>query len=62
MSVIVLVENTEGSFKKKSFELVQYAAQVAQSLGTTATAVALGTVSEAELSGLGQYGAQKVLH
>jgi len=62
MSVIVLVENTEGSFKKKSFELVQYAAQVAQSLGTTATAVALGTVSDAELAALGQYGAQKVLH
>lgn len=62
MSVIVLVENIEGSFKKKSFELVQYASSVAQSLGTTATAVALGNVSDEELAALGQYGAQKVLH
>lgn len=62
MSVIVLVENIEGSFKKKSFELVQYAAAVAKSLGTTATAVVLGTVSADAMSALGQYGAQKVLH
>jgi len=62
MSVIVLVENIEGAFKKKSFELVQYAAAVAKSLGTTATAVALGTVSADAMSALGQYGAQKVVH
>lgn len=62
MSVLVLVENIEGSFKKKSFELVQYAAAVAKSLDTTATAVALGSISDTALAELGQYGAQKVLH
>jgi electron transfer flavoprotein alpha subunit len=61
MSVLVLVENIEGSFKKKSFELVQYASAIAKSLGTTATAVALGNISEEACAALGQYGAQKVL-
>lgn len=62
MSVLVLVENIEGSFKKKSFELVQYAAAVAKSLGTSATALALGNCSQEALAGLGAYGAAKVLH
>ncbi|MGF7073450.1 electron transfer flavoprotein subunit alpha/FixB family protein [Mucilaginibacter sp. 3215] len=62
MSVIVLVEHTEGIIKKQSFEAVQYAAQIAKKMGTTVTAVALGSVAVAEMENLGQYGAQKVLH
>jgi electron transfer flavoprotein alpha subunit len=62
MSVLVLVEHTEGIIKKKSFEAVQYAAGIAKQLGTTATAIDLGTLAETELTALGQYGAQKVLH
>ena len=62
MSVLVLVEHSDGVIKKKSFEAVQYAAQVAKQLGTSATALALGSVAEAELTALGQYGAAKVLH
>jgi electron transfer flavoprotein alpha subunit len=62
MSVIVLVEHTEGIIKKKSFEAVQYAAGIAQKKGTTATAVVLGTVAATEIESLGNYGAQKVLH
>ncbi|WP_183568415.1 electron transfer flavoprotein subunit alpha/FixB family protein [Mucilaginibacter sp. SP1R1] len=62
MAVIVLVEHTEGNIKKKSFEAVQYAANIAQKTGTGVTAVVLGTVAEAEMTALGQYGAQKVLH
>lgn len=62
MSVLVLVENIEGNFKKKSFELVQYAATVAQSLGTTATALVLGSSNSDAMTGLGAYGASKVLH
>ncbi len=62
MSVIVLVEHTEGNIKKKSLEAVQYASTIAKKLGTTATAVAAGKVEETELQNLGQYGAQKVLH
>jgi electron transfer flavoprotein alpha subunit len=61
MSVIVFAEHTQGSFKKKTLELVQYASTIAQSTGTTLTALTLGTVTDAEMQSLGQYGAQKVL-
>ncbi|MBS1777985.1 MAG: electron transfer flavoprotein subunit alpha/FixB family protein [Bacteroidetes bacterium] len=62
MSIIVLAENAQGSFKKKTFEAVQYAAGIAQNMGTTVTAVALGNITDAALAELGQYGANKVLH
>ncbi len=62
MSVIVLVEHTGGIIKKQSFEAVQYAAQIAGKMGSTLTAVALGSIAKAEMENLGQYGAQKVLH
>jgi electron transfer flavoprotein alpha subunit len=62
MSVLVIVENSNGSFKKKSFEAVHYAAKVAEMLHTSVTALALGTVSSSELENLGNYGATQVLH
>lgn len=62
MSVIVLVEHTDGIIKKKNFEAIQYASQIAQKAGTTVTAVVLGKVATVEMEGLGEYGAQKVLH
>jgi electron transfer flavoprotein alpha subunit len=62
MSVLVLVEHTEGIIKKKNFEAVQYASQIARETGTTATAVVLGSATAAEMESLGKYGAQKVLH
>jgi len=62
MSVIVLAEHTQGSFKKKTFEAVQYASAIAQQMGTTTTAVVLGNVEGSMLQSLGAYGAQKVLH
>ncbi len=62
MSVLVLVEHTNGAFRKKSLEAVQYAANIAKQMGTTATAVATGNIDNATLATLGQYGAQKVLH
>jgi electron transfer flavoprotein alpha subunit len=62
MSVLVLVEHTEGIIKKKNFEAVQYASQIARETGTTATAVVLGSATAAEMESLGEYGAQKVLH
>ena len=62
MPILVLVEHSQGTFKKKSFEAVQYAANIAQSIGETVTAVATGTVAENELAALGNYGAQNVLH
>jgi len=62
MSVIVLTEHAQGSFKKKSLEAVQYGAKIAAMMGTSVTAVAAGNVSNDELQSLGAYGAQKVLH
>lgn len=62
MSVIVLAEHQQGSFKKKSFEAIQYAAGIAQAMGTSVTAVVLGNATDSEMQQLGQYGASKVLH
>jgi electron transfer flavoprotein alpha subunit len=62
MSVIVLTEHAQGAFKKKSLEAVQYAAQIANAMGTTVTAVALGNADGGEMTALGAYGANKVLH
>ena len=62
MSVIVYVEHSQGSFRKKSFESVIYAAGIAKSVGGGVTAVVAGTVSETEIATLGEYGAIKVLH
>lgn len=62
MSVLVLLENSQGSFKKKSFELIQYASEIAKNTGANVTALVLGTATNESLSQLGAYGAQKILH
>lgn len=62
MSILVLAEHTEGSFRKKTFELVQYAAGIAQQLGTTTTALVLGEIANDAMAQLGEYGVNKVLH
>jgi len=61
MSVLVYTENWDGVFKKLSFELVSYAAKVAEMMGTSVTAVSIGDVADEELAKLGKYGASKVL-
>ena len=61
MSVLVFVENWDGRFKKLSFELVSYAAKVAEMLGSGAIAVSIGNVGDAELSKLAAYGASKII-
>ena len=61
MSVLVYTENWDGKFKKLSFELVSYAKQIAEQLGSSVTALSIGNVAEDELSKLGNYGAEKVL-
>lgn len=62
MSVLVLAEQEQGAFKKKTFEAVQYAANIAQQTGGTVTALVLGTIDNDTMAQLGAYGAQKVLH
>lgn len=62
MSVIVLAEQENGTFKKKTFEAVQYAAGIAETMGTSATAVVLGKAEDSAMQELGAYGAAKVLN
>jgi electron transfer flavoprotein alpha subunit len=61
MSVLVYTENWDGKFKKSSFELVSYAAGIAEILKTSLTAVSIGKVEDDELKKLGNYGADKIL-
>ena len=58
MSVLIYAESAEGKFKKVALELASYAKKVAESLGTTVTAV---TVNAGDVSALGLYGVDKVL-
>ncbi|MDX5438032.1 MAG: electron transfer flavoprotein subunit alpha/FixB family protein [Pontibacter sp.] len=62
MSVLVFVEGLNGEIKKSSLEAASYGSQVAQQLGTTATAVAIGEVHEEALAKLGEQGISKVLY
>ncbi|GAB3998471.1 electron transfer flavoprotein subunit alpha/FixB family protein [Spirosoma daeguense] len=62
MSVLIFAELDEGKIKKSSQEAVFYGAKVAQMLGTSATAVVIGSADENELASVGNFGATKVLH
>ncbi len=58
MSILIYAESAEGKFKKVAFELASYAKKVAESMGTSVTAV---TVNAANVSDLSKYGVDKVL-
>ncbi|MDT0648928.1 electron transfer flavoprotein subunit alpha/FixB family protein [Autumnicola edwardsiae] len=58
MSVLVYIESEEGKFKKASFEVASYAKEIANTSGTTVTAV---TFNAQDTSELGKYGVDKVL-
>ncbi len=62
MSVLVYTENWDGKFKKLTFELASYASELAKMLGSTATALSIGTADEEELKKLSQYGISRVIH
>ena len=58
MSLLIYAESADGKFKKVAFELASYAKKVAESIGTTVTAV---TVNTGNVSDLSKYGVDKVL-
>lgn len=58
MSLLIYAESADGKFKKVAFELASYAKKVAESLGTTVTAL---TVNASDVSELSNYGVNKVL-
>lgn len=62
MSVLVYVENADGKFKKSIFEVVSYAATIAEQLKTELIAISIGSVGKDELQNLGKFGASKVLN
>ena len=61
MSVLVYIDQSEGSIKKASFEAASYAAETAKKMETAATAVVIGNTNE-KLESLGKYGIKKVYH
>ena len=58
MSILIYAESAEGKFKKVAFELASYAKKVAETLGTTVTAL---TINAGDVSELSTYGVDKVL-
>ncbi len=63
MSILVYIEQAEGKVKKTSLEAVSYAKTLSEKTGEgDVIAVALGTISQDELVGIGSAGASKVLH
>ena len=58
MSLLIYAESADGKFKKVAYELASYAKKVAESLGTTVTAV---TINAGNVSELSNYGVNKVL-
>ena len=58
MSILLYAESAEGKFKKVALELASYAKKVADSIGTTVTAL---TVNATDVSELSKYGVDKVI-
>ena len=58
MSLLIYAESSDGKLKKVALELASYAKKVAESLGTTVTAL---TVNATDVSELSKYGVDKVL-
>ncbi|WP_278034143.1 electron transfer flavoprotein subunit alpha/FixB family protein [Flavobacterium nitratireducens] len=58
MSILIYAESAEGKFKKVAFEIASYAKKVAESLGTTVTALTINNDNNSELA---KYGVDKVL-
>jgi electron transfer flavoprotein alpha subunit len=61
MPVLVYIDQSEGHIKKASFEALSYGSKVAELLGTSAEAIALGSISDS-LADLGKYGTSKIHH
>ena len=58
MSILIYTESAEGKFKKVALELASYAKKVAETQGTTVTALTINTENVSELA---KYGVDKVL-
>ena len=59
MSVLIYIDQSEGQIKKASYEALTYGVDLAKQLGTTASGLVLGTVTD-DLGLLGKYGISTV--
>jgi electron transfer flavoprotein alpha subunit len=59
MSVLIFLDQADGSIKKNSFEAASYGAKLAENLNTSAAGIVLGSVKD-DLAALGKYGLKKV--
>ena len=62
MSVVVFADSFEGKITKPSLEAVSYGRRVADDLGVTCVVATYGVSDQSELSGLGAFGASKVIN
>lgn len=60
--VLIYTENFDGKFKKATFEIASYGAEIAKQMGGEAVALSIGNVTDDELKLLGNYGVGKVLN
>ncbi|MDB5261076.1 MAG: electron transfer flavoprotein subunit alpha [Adhaeribacter sp.] len=60
MAVLILIECADGQIKKSSLEVASYGAQVAEALGISVAAVAIGDINPDSLSALGRQGIKVV--
>lgn len=58
MSILIYAESTEGKLKKVAYELASYAKKIADTIGSSVTAV---TINSENVSDLSKYGVSKVL-
>jgi electron transfer flavoprotein alpha subunit len=58
MSILIYTESNEGTYKKAALELASYAKSLADSMGTSVTAVSINSSND---EALGSYGVAKVL-
>lgn len=59
MSVLILLDHSDGHIKKASFEALSYGVAVAKQSGISAEGLLLGTVND-DLAALGKYGISKI--
>ncbi len=60
--ILAYIQNFNGKFKKASLEVASYASAVAKMAGVPVLGVVLGDIAEDDLSTLGKYGVNKVVH
>ncbi len=60
--ILAYIQNFNGKFKKASFEIASYAAEIAKMANTSVLGVVLGSIADDELKKLEQYGVEKLIH